>query len=415
MQSIITALYFLPSIISLIWTISFAFKKRSTRQSVFMTSQALAVFYFICYALYIYPNVDYPLMVRMDAFNVPVTLTMIALAVIYMHMYYTKSTSLRPWYMMLLAPAFIIGSVCGTIYYILGFDKAAEVTRIYDSTGVFPLVDEQTMKLYKTYNLFAEVIFNDVSGLLGLALVTICVMLSRKEGYRFGDITRFLFRHNESTPGRILSVLFIIHFCLFLPMIVLGRTYMMHHTSIALATTSLFAIVLHCICHIETFSYVCPTMTLHSLVNVNLSPTQNEPVEDTEQENHIEEEKTPDSAFMKFTYERFIHLMEEEEMFRHDDLTLATLSKEMNVGRTTLSQMIKIHYGVPFRDVINKYRIEAAMRYMRSHPDATQEVIAMKCGYKNGNYLNSKFKELVGETPLMWLAKLQAKSETGVR
>lgn len=406
MQSIVTAIYFLPSIIALIWTVSFAFKKRSTRQNVFLCSQLLATFYFLCYALYIFPNVDYPLMVRMDAFNIPISLTMMALILMYMHMYYSKSSELKPWYMLLIAPALVIGSVCGTIYFILGFDNAAEVTRIYDQTGVFPKVDAQTMKLYETYNIFAEHVFNIVGGIFGLTLMLVCVKLSRREGYKFGDVFKFFFKRHESTPGRILSTLFIFLFLLLIPMIVLGRTYLMHHTTVSIVINLLLAITQHCICHVESYSDACPTMTLHSLANVNLAErtiaVEEAPVE-------VEEEpKSQDSAFMKMVYDKFHQLIEEEELYRDENLTLITLSEKINVSRTTLSQMIKIHYGMPFRDVITKYRIEAAMRYMRSNPAATQDVIAAKCGYKNGNYLNSKFKEVVGETPLVWLSKQTA-------
>lgn len=416
MQSIVTVIYFLPSIIALIWTVSFAFKKRSMRQNVFMCSQLLATFYFLCYALYTLPNVDYPLMVRMDAFNIPISLTMMALTLMYMHMYYSKSSELKPWYMLLIAPALVIGSVCGTIYFILGFDNAAEVTRIYDQTGVFPKVDAQTMKLYETYNIFAEHVFSIVGGILGFALMILCVKLSRREGYKFGDVFRFFFKRHESTPGRILSTLFIFLFLLLIPMILLGRTYLMHHTTVSIVINLLLAVVQHCICHVESYSDACPTMTLHSLANVNLAEraivVESAPAVAEEVPAAVEEEpKSQDSAFMKMVYDKFHQLIEEEELYRDENLTLITLSEKINVSRTTLSQMIKIHYGMPFRDVITKYRIEAAMRFMRANPAATQDVIAAKCGYKNGNYLNSKFKEVVGETPLVWLSKQTASEE----
>ena len=77
----------------------------------------------------------------------------------------------------------------------------------------------------------------------------------------------------------------------------------------------------------------------------------------------------------------------------------------MGVGRTTLSQMINQKYGVPFRDLLNRYRIEAVKAYLMSDPTATQETLAYECGFKYASALNRKFKEAEGETPFSWIAK----------
>lgn len=71
----------------------------------------------------------------------------------------------------------------------------------------------------------------------------------------------------------------------------------------------------------------------------------------------------------------------------------------------SFSSLVMNTYGIPFRELLNGYRIEHAKRYMRDNPSATQEIVASESGFKNAQYLNHKFKEMVGETPAMWLAK----------
>lgn len=411
-MQILYTLYFIPSIIAMMWTISFALRKRETRQTVFMLGEALSILYFVSYALYIHPNVDYSLMVRLDAINIPLALLCQAFIVMYMHMHYSKAKKIEPWYVFLSAPALILGSISGTLYYLIGFDRAAELTRIFDATGSFPQAEEMIMKTYNAYHITSEYLFNIMSITFGLIVITLCINTLKKEGYKPGDVYRFFFQKKDTTPPRIISVLLIANILLMLPLAILGRTFMMNNAAFSLTTTSILSLVIYFTGYVESYSVVSRSMTLHSLANINLS--SNTPEEETEEEKKggAEESSHPtDSTFMAMTYEKFKHLMEEDCIYRDENLTLITLSEFMGVGRTTISQMVKHYYGMSFRDVLNKYRINAAMQYMHTNPKATQDVVAMECGYKNGNYLNSKFKEIVGETPLMWLANQAPNNE----
>lgn len=401
-MQILYTLYFIPSIIAMMWTISFALRKRVTRQTVFMCGEASSILYFVSYALYIHPNVDYSLMVRLDAVNIPLALICQAFIVMYMHMHYSKARNIEPWYVILFAPALVLGSIGGTIYYLIGFDRAAELTRIYDATGSFPEAEEMIIKTYNAYHITSEYLFTIMSVIFGLVIITLCINTLKNEGYKLGDVYRFFFKRNVTTSARIISVLLIVNVLLLLPLAVMGRTFMMGNVAFSLTTTCMLSLDIYFIGYVESYSVVSSSMTLYSLANLNLTSN----AQDEEKDNGTEESThTMDSTFMAMTYEKFKRMMEEDCIYRDENLTLITLSEFMGVGRTTISQMVKHYYGMSFRDVLNKYRINAAMQYMHANPKATQEVVAMKCGYKNGNYLNSKFKEIVGETPLMWLAK----------
>lgn len=405
MNPIISTIYFLPCVTAIIWTVLYAWKLRTTRQKIFFASIAWSIIYFGSAAIYIYPNIDYHLMAKIDMVNVPVCLMMISSTVIYMDMHYREETRIKPWYMLMFIPSIILGTGSSITYYVLGMDNAAELLQYYDVNGRMPQSDAITMRLYNIASLFTETLINVIGGIMAIYLLYLCVMTMRKEGYKFGNIYRFFFSEGESTPGRILSILYIVFIALIAPVVILGRVYMMEHSTYAIITMTLVAVTIHTISYVEFYSNVCEKVTFHNLVNIDLATksAQEEGQQKAEQESI--EVKPQDSAFMTLTYEKFKRLMEEDRLYRDENLTLITLSEFMGIGRTTISQMVKIHYGMPFRDVLNKYRINAAMQYMQSNPKATQDTVAMECGYKNGNYLNSKFKEIVGETPLMWLAK----------
>ena len=76
----------------------------------------------------------------------------------------------------------------------------------------------------------------------------------------------------------------------------------------------------------------------------------------------------------------------------------------MGISRTTLTSVLIKHYDIPLRDIVNNYRIEEAKTYMETNPQATQEIVAQRCGFKNAQYFNFQFKKIAGSTPAIWLA-----------
>lgn len=94
-------------------------------------------------------------------------------------------------------------------------------------------------------------------------------------------------------------------------------------------------------------------------------------------------------------------------------MSLALIADDISVSRASLSSLITGTYGMSFRELLTAYRIRHAQQFMMDNPSATQEVVAHECGYKNAQYLNSKFKEVTGYTPAMWMALGNRKQETG--
>lgn len=396
--------YFIPCIVALFCAISLALRQRTPRQTVYMVSEFLSAFYLLVYALYIQPNTDYSLMIRLDSWCIPAILTIEALAIAYMHMLHTRRGFVHE-YGVLFVPAIVLGSVNGILYYLMGYDKATEVTRIFDQTGVLP-----DGEIYKLYHLFAETLVNATTLIMGLVIIALCIRVLKDCGYRPGCFIRFCQGKTQMRAEGIIAGLFVMLFALFLPLILLGRVYLMEHMAIGIGVTLAIAIVKFLICHTEIrLASLHPSpfkgnRGVYSSDLMSLRPHKVEQVP-TREEEELEASERKSTALIDLTYQRFKHLMIVDEIYRDADLTTASLSEKMGIGRTTLSTMMKLHYDASFRDILNRYRIEAVQRYMLEHPDATQEITAQKCGFRSGNYLNTKFKEIVGDTPMMWLAK----------
>lgn len=100
--------------------------------------------------------------------------------------------------------------------------------------------------------------------------------------------------------------------------------------------------------------------------------------------------------------EKFEKLLHEKEIFKDPDLSVAMLSKKMGTNSKDLSQTINSHYGVPFRTLINRKRIDKAKFLLtdKKFKNYSMQGIAMTVGYANKSTFYKQFKELTGLTPL---------------
>lgn len=430
---LLSVVYFLPCLVCLLWFISFLFKVKNQRQKLFMWIMFLGVLYYAAYASYIFPDADYETMVRIDVLGEPVGLALGAAQVLYMNMRRTGKP-LNALHFFLFIPALLVGVVVNLFYYILGFDATVRLAQSYDAAGGHATGEFNT-GLYKLYLFFDVDVFSVVGGLLLLALLVQCVLVSRKYGYKFGDAFRFFFMGKPTHPARSMSLLYICSVILLAPVIILGRTYVMNHMMLGSTLCLLIALCQNFLGHVEFHSPEEGEVSLYSLSHLNQQAQKNKQFEEkpsaleenpapVEQKPAPVEESIPDeekeplpeehehhgvdmagASKLEALAEKFRILMEEEKLYRQDDLNMAALAEKMGVGRTTLSTMINQYYGIPFREVLNKYRVEAVKCYLLENPTTTQETLAFECGFKDASSLNKKFKEVEGDTPLIWLTK----------
>lgn len=405
----ITLIYILPCFVCLMWMLSFSFQVKSQRQKVYMWSLATSLIYYLAFSTMARPDTQYSSLIHMDIVLLPAGLAMFSLYNVFVHMHLRDSRwSLS--YLLWLAPSLCIAVAGMLMYGIIGFDNAIQVTQMYDRQGALTAPYSDT--IYTVYILVSKWLFNAVAVALGIALTAQCVMLMRNEGYRLGDVSRFFFTRHRSTPGRVLATLFLAELLTLLPLIITSpEAYDNELTGIG--QSLLLALIKHCQCHVVFFSDDSREVTLHALshlqnsaqVDTSIPQPTVVPTPAAPMPQPVAEEVSPEvpSSKMQILSEQLRELLEVEEIWRDDSLTIVTLSERLGASRTTISNMINTYYNQPARDLINHYRIEGVKRYLLDNPTATQEAVAACCGFKSASYLNSKFKEAVGTTPLLWL------------
>ncbi|MEL6538527.1 MAG: AraC family transcriptional regulator, partial [Bacteroidota bacterium] len=94
-------------------------------------------------------------------------------------------------------------------------------------------------------------------------------------------------------------------------------------------------------------------------------------------------------------------LMVEEKRFIDPDLSVDRLAEELGISRQQLSEILNVHMGVRFQDLLNQYRVQEFITCL--HEDRYQNYtllgIATEVGFSSKSSFNATFKKLKGVTP----------------
>ncbi|MDL2302835.1 helix-turn-helix domain-containing protein [Dysgonomonas sp. OttesenSCG-928-D17] len=114
-------------------------------------------------------------------------------------------------------------------------------------------------------------------------------------------------------------------------------------------------------------------------------------------EENANEPDTEDLDLMKQVYD----LVNNEKVYKDLDLTLDSLSRQINVNRNYLSKAINKTTGKNFNTYINEHRIKEAIKIM-SNPKSdliSIDAIALEVGFGNRISFYQSFKKITGLTP----------------
>jgi len=94
-------------------------------------------------------------------------------------------------------------------------------------------------------------------------------------------------------------------------------------------------------------------------------------------------------------------IMVSEKPYLDPDLSMQRLAKQLSWPARTLSQVVNQGFGQNYFDYINRYRIEEAVRLLRSpeYADATVLHIMYDVGFNSKSSFNTAFKKHTGMTP----------------
>ena len=446
---LLSQIYFLPSIVSLLWFFSFLLKNKSYRQGLFCCAEGLSIAFYAVLGTYFYPDVHYDTMVKVETVGIPCGLLFPVFLVSFMYMHFSGKRLGHRFFFLLVIPAIVVGVTINLLSFLLGFDVAADICRQHMTPeGLTGALDTEMARIYclVRYDIFR---FFNYANIFIIAIL--CISIMHRQGYRFGDISRFFFRRKPTTRSRTIAVMYMVELLILASVLILGRKYISENVISGVLLTIALAAVKHIIAYLEFYSDDDKMVTLYELSHLTLfygkisdrpqeemtkeesvpaegnipaeknAPEEKEEVEvviggeentpEEEKEEALEIEKTHIETLITTAHikmdkriEQLRELMEDKKIWMDEDLTAQTICDMMGIGKTTLSALISQQYDSTLRDLINQYRIEEAKKFMAENPKSTQEIVAEHCGFKNAQYFNTQFKKLVGETPAMWLA-----------
>lgn len=411
MRQLASIIYFLPCIISLLWLIIYWFRFKVRTQRLMMLMLVLCVYYFTTYAFLISSSTDYRVMSLLDVLNVPVILTILAVDALFVSAHHSNDLFQSRWKVILFIPVFFFSSVNCLLYYIIGIDEASHLFEQFDRYGKLLPASDTTinhlfMQLRVAFHRFV------VSPYI-LFILVLSMVLSRREGYRLGSVIGFFFRGKESTATRIICLLNSVTLLLLMPLAAIGRSYLYNHPGLGIVLTLMLSVSLFLLFYVE-YVIDTPRFTLRDLSHMQL--VQPQPMSDVMAtaagSDEGDDEELPNGRAAELAVEQHPELVDAvrkafdtEKIYLDQRLSIQNMSARLSTNRTTLSLVIGKLYGTTFRQLVARYRVEAAKRYMLANADAKQEVVAMECGFGTAQALNQKFKEVEGESPRIWLMK----------
>ncbi|GAB5400483.1 MAG: hypothetical protein Aureis2KO_20680 [Aureisphaera sp.] len=104
-----------------------------------------------------------------------------------------------------------------------------------------------------------------------------------------------------------------------------------------------------------------------------------------------------------------LKLMEEEKIYRQNNMSLAIIADRLGTTRHNASQVINEHFGLNFFELINKYRIDEAKEILKNDRNKNLNIIdvAYEVGFNNKVTFNKSFRKQLSVTPSQYLSSLQ--------
>lgn len=118
-----------------------------------------------------------------------------------------------------------------------------------------------------------------------------------------------------------------------------------------------------------------------------------------------EEEKYKSSGLNKNMVEeykrRIVAFMEKDEGFRNAKLSLYELSRQTDIPKQYISEILNVHLGTNFQDFVNNYRVEAFTHSLEKEEYTHYSLlgIASEVGFNSKSGFYATFKKHKGMTP----------------
>lgn len=388
----------LPFSVAFVWFLIALFKGHKNHSDKLLVAiLAMLSISFLCGSNYLAFTPNYRRQVVLNLFLQCSSLGVFPLVCLYIRSLYDERQERMAAYLMLL-PSILVTTSSLVITLLLGMDRSAMlVGNLFNKLVIIENLDVLE-KAYMT--ICYDVYYVLFMVMLSMSLVYLVFRLFIGK-FRFSHIPVFIRGEKASFVANILCALFIIYFGLWSICMVFSDAFMDISSPLStgwalLASLTLFGIGFVSAIPALPGGYVSMERLKHPFSISKQSPGEyltginSGPVADV-----------PRSGYDKIM-ESFKRVMITEQGYLNPEMSIDEISRLVNTNRTYVSKLVNIYYGVPFREYLNKLRIDYSKKLMVNEPDAVIDYISAKSGFQSSTQFIRKFKELEGVTPTVW-------------
>lgn len=388
----------LPFSVCIVWCLLVLLKKNKTYSDrLLVVLIALLAAYYICDTNHLAVSPDYRRLVVLDIVSQLASLAVFPLACIYIRSLFDDSPVSVAAYLLLLPALFlVIATVVVTSF--LGIGICANLIRMFDlglasSNHLGVLESSYLVLTHRAYNLAII-----VSVSVTMVYISSRLFLGK---FNFGHILDFLRGQKYSFIANILCIFFIILCILMSLRFILGVSWLSNNA----VWTSVLSFLTAVILFITWYLAAIPTLP-GGYLNMDRVMHPFDAMKQSRQEYLAGLNSGPVAGKQVSGYDKlmdsFRDLMVKEQGFLDPAMTIDEISRKLNTNRTYVSKLVNIYYGMPFRDYLNKLRIDYSKQLMMDEPDAVIDYISAKSGFQSSTQFIRKFRETEGITPTVW-------------
>lgn len=238
---------------------------------------------------------------------------------------------------------------------------------------------------------------------------------------RFSQVTGFFFKRKKAPVKPVQFFIALLLLLLVVSALVLDRSSVMDNLPLLITGCIILAVLISLLSFVGTAGTSDYQSIPGILKTVRFGMVEEEKDEDNEEASNSEKESgnqfdtvesvlnVPDTdrqealeKMRESIAEKLDRYLIGEQMFLKRDLTINSVADKLGVFKDELSDYISYRYDMSFQNYINMLRIGYAEKYLMSHDRATQNEIALECGFSGASSFNSAFSKKNGVTPKIW-------------
>ena len=388
----------LPFSVCLVWFIIALIKPHKNHSDRLLTSVfALLSISLLSGSNYLFVSPDFKRQVVLNLLLQFSSLSVFPVVCFYIRSLYDERHEALSSYLLFL-PAILVTTSSLVITVQLGLERASLlIYSLFNHTIVFDALDvtekSYVIICYRTY-------YPVFISLLAASLIYLLSRLFYGK-FKFSHIPVFIRGKKTSFVANILCLFFVVYFVMWGGCVIFEELFLDISSPWSITWAILSAMVLFLIGFVSSVPPLPGGYVTIECLRHPFSANKKSPGEYLTGIDSGPVAEVPRSGYDKIM-ESFRQAMIADKCYLDPDMSIDEISRRLGTNRTYVSKLVNIYYGMPFRDYLNKMRIDYAKELMVDEPDAVIEYISVKSGFQSSTQFIRKFKELEGITPSIW-------------